>query len=85
MFQFNKFLNIIPVQIKEGIRMVSKHIRAPILSTEAAIITTRTCNQLQGNVLTLVNHRTKFSPSLASSSYQLVSNIHIIYKNKMNF
>lgn len=58
--------------------MVSKHIRAPILSTEAAIITTRTYNQLQGNVLTLVNHRTKFSPSLASSSYQLVSNIHII-------
>ena len=37
------------VQIKERIRMVSKHIRAPILSTEAAIITTSTCKKLQSH------------------------------------
>ena len=34
------------IQIKERIRMVSKHVRAPILSTRAAIITTMTCKKL---------------------------------------
>ena len=37
------------IQIKERIRIVSKHIRAPILSTEVAIITTRTCKKLQSH------------------------------------